>query len=220
MYQHPATRPKHNGGASMNDIVTLKKCGSCKNIKPISNFNKNRNRKDGLCFECKSCNSERHKKYDINNPGKLNQWGRNNPKKRNESVLRWAHSHKEYYKKYRDSHVEQSRESVRKSRIIHIESTRERERKYRLEHPEKSIEQNRRRRARILGCGGTIKEEEWKELKNKFGNICLCCKRNDVKLTLDHVIPLKLGGENIIENAQPLCQPCNSRKGIKVIDYR
>lgn len=35
-------------------------------------------------------------------------------------------------------------------------------------------------------------------------------------LCLDHVYPESLGGESSLENLQTLCQPCNSKKGVKV----
>jgi 5-methylcytosine-specific restriction endonuclease McrA len=41
-----------------------------------------------------------------------------------------------------------------------------------------------------------------------------------IVLTRDHVVPLKHGGLNTIENIQPLCGSCNSRKHLKHIDYR
>lgn len=39
-------------------------------------------------------------------------------------------------------------------------------------------------------------------------------------MTMDHVIPLVIGGPHHPDNIQPLCQRCNSRKGARVIDYR
>lgn len=39
-------------------------------------------------------------------------------------------------------------------------------------------------------------------------------------LTLDHVLPIAVGGSNTIDNAQPLCAMCNSIKGVQHIDYR
>jgi 5-methylcytosine-specific restriction endonuclease McrA len=47
----------------------------------------------------------------------------------------------------------------------------------------------------------------------------LCCKQ-EKPLTIDHVVPLSLGGSNSIDNLQPLCHQCNSRKGTRIIDYR
>jgi 5-methylcytosine-specific restriction endonuclease McrA len=46
------------------------------------------------------------------------------------------------------------------------------------------------------------------------GHACLHCGTNS-DLSLDHVHPYSLGGEDTMENLQTLCRPCNSRKGAK-----
>lgn len=51
------------------------------------------------------------------------------------------------------------------------------------------------------------------------GNACLCCGSTE-KIQIDHIVPVSLGGENNIENLQPLCWPCNRKKFNKTIDYR
>lgn len=51
------------------------------------------------------------------------------------------------------------------------------------------------------------------------GKKCLCCGTDEL-VTLDHVIPIHHGGLNEIENLQPLCRSCNSKKKTKTIDYR
>jgi 5-methylcytosine-specific restriction endonuclease McrA len=56
-------------------------------------------------------------------------------------------------------------------------------------------------------------------LCEKYHKRCLCCDKRR-KLTADHVIPVSKGGTSDISNIQPLCQPCNSSKGAKIIDYR
>ncbi len=62
----------------------------------------------------------------------------------------------------------------------------------------------------------------WKRILEKYNGMCLCCKRKepDVKITLDHIIPLSRGGKNTEENIQPLCTICNCKKFTKSIDYR
>ena len=78
------------------------------------------------------------------------------------------------------------------------------------------------RRALKNASLGNHTYEQWLELKEKFGNKCLACLKiePEIKLAADHVIPISLKGSDSIENIQPLCQPCNSSKRTKVIDYR
>ena len=87
------------------------------------------------------------------------------------------------------------------------------------EHPEETKAKYNRRRARLLGNGGSFSGEEWMELCKKHNHKCVCCNKCR-KLEADHVIPLIFGGTNNIENIQPLCRSCNATKGSKSTDYR
>jgi len=77
------------------------------------------------------------------------------------------------------------------------------------------------RRCRIAKAQGSFTVRQWNALKKKCDYTCLCCRRQEpeIKLTADHIIPLSKGGNNTIQNIQPLCGSCNSKKGIKVIDF-
>ncbi len=87
-------------------------------------------------------------------------------------------------------------------------------RRYVKSHPEKISHLKARRYARERGAEGSHTLEEWKSLKTKFNNKCALCKE-DKPLTKDHIIPLSQGGTDFINNIQPLCRNCNSRKWTK-----
>jgi 5-methylcytosine-specific restriction endonuclease McrA len=81
--------------------------------------------------------------------------------------------------------------------------------------------QNERRRAIKSKAIGSHTIGEWENLKAQYNWTCPCCGKSDpnVKLTEDHIIPLSKGGSDNIENIQPLCGSCNSRKHTKIAKY-
>jgi 5-methylcytosine-specific restriction endonuclease McrA len=85
---------------------------------------------------------------------------------------------------------------------------------------EQYVAYNQIRRAKERGNGGSYSIAEWKALLDATGHRCLCCGRGDVKLTVDHVIPVSLGGASDIGNLQPLCLRCNSAKHNRTLDFR
>lgn len=60
---------------------------------------------------------------------------------------------------------------------------------------------------------------EWETLKAQYNWSCPCCGKSEptITLTQDHIVPVSKGGSDNIENIQPLCPPCNSRKHAKLI---
>lgn len=93
-------------------------------------------------------------------------------------------------------------------------------REWYAKNPTLALARTHRRRARSLGNGGSYTNQEFLDLCVQFSNRCLCCKRDAVRLTPDHVIPLALGGRNDIGNIQPLCLKCNQEKHTRIVDFR
>jgi 5-methylcytosine-specific restriction endonuclease McrA len=98
-------------------------------------------------------------------------------------------------------------------------------RRYYAKNKEKELERSRVKTANRSAqkkSTGNITMNEWEEVKRKYNYTCLCCGRREpeIRLSLDHVVPLRHGGPNVISNVQPLCMPCNFSKRDKTIDYR
>lgn len=73
-------------------------------------------------------------------------------------------------------------------------------------------------RARRRALHGDFDGSEWETMVAWYGSVCLAC--GTMPVTVDHVVPLVVGGSNDISNLQPLCASCNSRKGQDMIDFR
>lgn len=86
---------------------------------------------------------------------------------------------------------------------------------------EKYINESKRRIARKKGASGSHTLGEWELLKAQYNFTCPCCFVSEPKISLteDHIIPLIKGGSDNIENIQPLCRSCNSKKNTKIIKY-
>jgi 5-methylcytosine-specific restriction endonuclease McrA len=134
-----------------------------------------------------------------------------------------------------------NREKIRASDAAYREANRavlaERQKRWRAEHPEEyraihSAWKSRntaavnaathRRRNLIAGNGGHWTAAEWEALKAEFDYHCLMCARQEpeITLTVDHIVPVSMGGSNSIDNIQPLCKSCNSIKARLTQDLR
>jgi len=220
---------KQDGGF-MFGATMLKQCTKCKQWKLKSEFHKNKSTKDGINRYCKLCGTEMSRKWASENPEKVHknekEWRLKNPERK-----------REHRRKYREAHFEKVRSATRKwlaenrERINqwHREwclNNKEKRctsvRKWQIANPEKARVYRQNHLALKNSNGGKITTQEWQWLREFYNFTCLKCGRKEpeIKLTLDHVKPLKLGGKNIIENAQPLCNSCNASKGAREIDYR
>ena len=210
------------GDADM-PIVTEKKCSRCGWVKPISEFQKRRTINSKPSKLCESCR-EITRRWASNNKASNHKWQDENREKANASKKKWRLENPDIQKNAKIAWYALNKErtaTVTKIwKLLNPEKLKEYEINYVTNNREKVYQKARNRRARKKLAIGKITAKEWQELCNKYGNKCLCCGRSDVRLTQDHVVPLVLGGTNTIENAQPLCLSCNSKKGVKVVDYR
>jgi 5-methylcytosine-specific restriction endonuclease McrA len=179
-----------------------KPCGRCKAVLPLSAFPR---RSDGfrgvraLCFECKRAEKREY----------------NETHREQRSV-----SGREYYAANKDAVIER----IRAFRLANPDKYRQIHSDWKKRNPSAMRAMAHRRYAHERGSGGSWTADDWERLKARYDWRCLGCGLQEmtdgISLCFDHVVPLSLGGFNIISNAQPLCKSCNSAKYLRLLDYR
>lgn len=66
---------------------------------------------------------------------------------------------------------------------------------------------------------GTHTREEWLELVERCAGTCPRCLARPFWPSPDHIIPIALGGSDLIENLQPICARCNLGKRDEMVDW-
>lgn len=217
--------------------------------KPLSEFHPHRLLSlpvgDGYKSRCKNCFNAQKRNERAANPEKHRETARKYVEANKEHIRELKRKHQaenlerydEALRKYRESHreeintkakerleqdLEHYREIGRNSYDRHANERRKYSSEYYKRFPEKSVAATNRRRALKYASESTHTEVEWQKLKAFYNFKCLRCgaQEPDIKLTRDHVIPLTQGGSDSIDNVQPLCARCNSKKNNKHIDYR
>ena len=218
---------------------TKKKCSKCGLYKSIHEFRKYKHSTGGRGWLCTMCNRESarayynlHKKPYIDRASK---WRKENPDKYKQSSKKCKIKNKDKYslrawiygiinkdriKKRRAEWLIQYKEKALANTQRWRKKNPEKSREWKKRHPEMVAVHTQNRKAKTKGNGGTFTAKEWERLCHHYGNKCLCCGKSNLKLTVDHVIPVSLGGSNSIDNIQPLCRSCNSRKSTRHVDYR
>lgn len=208
-------------------ILPFKYCKGCEKWKLKSEFYKRHGKPNPTC---KKCEIAKARQWQANNKeqhlANKRRYRENHKETEDARAAKWRQEHPEGAKKIATKWRENNRELAQERTKVWGEKNRDKRngysKKYRKANPVKRLLWQSNRRARIIGNGGEITEREWEDLKAFYNYTCLCCKRQEpeIELTLDHVKSIADGGKNVIENAQPLCGPCNSRKGKREIDYR
>lgn len=129
---------------------------------------------------------------------------------------------KETYKKWKSTHIEYEREKNREKYKNNKKYYQEYLKEWRKNNKDKVFKYRKDRRLLKLFSCGSHTYLEWVELKKEYNYTCPCCGRQEpeILLTRDHIVPLSIGGSDKIENIQPLCQSCNSKKSTKTIKYK
>lgn len=184
----------------------MKICSVCGVEKDTGDF-----RKGGR--QCRACRVNQQREYFKQNREKANaataKWTREHPEERLAAKRIW-----------KEKNHEKVNAQARADYWRNKEVNNQRARDYKKRNPERTRAYNANRKALLRGAIGSVSASAWDALKWICGQVCLGCGRSDVRLTQDHIVPLKQGGVHSIKNMQPLCSSCNSKKRITAIDFR
>lgn len=179
----------------MADDASTKQCTYCKQVKPVDQFGKHKQGRNGLNPNCKECNKARVKAYQ---DGLGEQY-----------KLRKA----AYDRVYRAENPRDRGEYWRANR----EHLNRKKKLWALQNPEKSraIKQNYKHRRRVQESDGMTWAQlmQWRREQKK---VCYWCGTKSAKVFhVDHYTPLSKGGKHEASNLVLACPPCNFRKSAK-----
>lgn len=197
------------------------RCGKCKQIKSADQFHKSSKNQSGLQSLCKSCDRERKRQWQKDNPDKVKAYSKKyedaNREKRREKNRKWSKENSEYELRRHKEWAKNNPERVK-----------ERNKKNYDKHRDMYIYLANRRRATRLKSNTEYYAA--KEVIQAYGSDChICGKKIDLDaprrpkftgdvsfhmgLHLDHLVPLSRGGEDTIKNVRPAHAICNLQKG-------
>lgn len=181
-----------------------KACATCAQIKPLEQFHRQLQRR---IAHCKDCMKIRTKKRYAANAESLRQKARDyrkaNPEKVKASKAAW-----------KKANSEKNVESV----VAYQKRNPEKHAKWAKTYREKNQDKYRlwsHNRSEKLRVNGIYKITD-KELQKLLSSPCVECGCMENQ-TLDHIIPIDLGGRHAIGNLQTLCLSCNSSKRNRVM---
>lgn len=220
----------------------LKKCRTCRLDKPIEEYSKSRQAREGVRATCKKCakiqrarwygaNREREKAkataYAKSHPEKARIW---QEKAQARGRTKYNAHKREHYARIKEKvnaalraryKVDAAYRDMRLERAAALRGAGQKtDKAYMAEYRR----ENRQRlnllaltyTARKAGARGSISAQEWQTTLNYFGRHCAYCLKHETEvgtLAADHMTPLVRGGDHDIANIAPACRGCNSSKG-------
>lgn len=194
----------------MLEALPLSKvCTKCQGDLPLDSFGLCKRGKFGRKSECKGCLAKKEEARRAKDPGAYREYKRRwwaehpgTPEQKKKSALKA----RTWYSRNKTRRAVTFKAWVASNK----EAYREIQRRYLVKNPV-----HIRRAAHWNAVERTLTEVEWAETLAYFNHACAYCLRSDVKLTMDHLVPVSKGGPHTQDNVVPACKSCNSRKGAR-----
>lgn len=187
-------------------------CTKCGRLLSRSEFFSDKRIRKGIKSQCKRCCYERMSAYQKTERGKA-AFAKSTRKY--VQTERGRETSREGYRRYHatEKGKQKSREYERSARVRSVRKDYKRSESGKLA----ISNYNHRRRANLQKTKYKISDQEFQELLHKCVGKCSYCGRSNVKLELDHIVPLSRGGLHEINNLALVCGSCNRSKGSKLL---
>jgi 5-methylcytosine-specific restriction endonuclease McrA len=222
-------------------IGETKKCFSCKEVLDLSLFNKNSsNFKDGRSSWCRRCASDKNKarylanidvttakrresardpEFQKKNRERTKAWRRADPGRAKKAFAEWKANNPESFRAAKKKHYVKNEDRYKKAGrdryLLKKDEIQKYIREWCRKNPDRVRLQGFRKRERERNASGSAAAEQVASRVLYYGGLCyICLKDADA---VDHVIPLAGGGTCWPANLRPICTPCNSRKGARIM---
>lgn len=186
--------------------ILVKICNKCERSLDLSDYYKDKTKKDGLSTCCKDCRK---------------QWKRDNKEKIASYNREYGQEHKEEAKirkrKNRNNRVEHYRQLHRNWVARNPEKNKENKRKDYEKFKNAYIQRARLRRVLMESLRADLTYEQWVNTLFYFGQKCAYCGK-DGEMHQEHIIPVSKSGEYTKDNIIPACPKCNLSKNNKDLE--
>lgn len=181
-----------------------KKCSKCNQEKLFDQFYKKTSSKDGLMSYCKSCDSERTKKYLAENKEKSQlrhkQYYELNSDKIKSRVSKYYKENVEIILEYQKEYSKLNKHKVSQKKKIYRENNKEYFREYyeyyyNLNTPDYVARANKRRAAKLKALPKWLTKEELEQIKELYTCAQMFKLYTGQEYHVDHIVPLQ--GENV-----------------------
>ena len=192
-----------------------KTCNRCQVSKPLSSFNKDKSRKDSFSYRCKQCHVELSKASFDNQQAALyaNRYYRKNKDAINEKARAKRANNPTSHREYKRDYYARN-----KARINKLSN------EWRKANPEPNRRAKNKRRFALK----QLRHEPYtvQDVLNKYGTDCHLCNEPinleaprwtassgwQEGLHIDHVVRVRDGGEDTLDNVRPAHGKCNLQK--------
>lgn len=221
-------------------VKICNKCGEILIASPI-NFPRHKSSKYGFANECKKCIKKYKEKYRENNKEKIAQtnklYYKNNKEKIKEKHKKYYEDNKEKINKANKRYYEENKEEMLKKMKEYKENNKEElkekckeyyknnkeerlkyQKQWAKENPDKIFNNRLKYRGLKENQGSGISKNQWYEMMNFFGWCCAYSgifiggEENEEIRSIDHIIPISLGGLNEPWNCIPMYRYYNQSK--------